>query len=93
MPNWIFNKVRVTGTKEDVEAFKQAVSSRTSSFDFEVIVPIAEQENPSTRWGTKWTADRIAPVQHVELTDDIRQARLRILHGVGPRVGSVQGAA
>lgn len=64
MPNWCFNRVKISGSEKDVTAFKDFVQSPNEPFDFERIVPLPsamehlnEYDWCMLNWGTKWNAD------------------------------------
>lgn len=40
MPNWTSNQLRVTGNKEHLQAFLEAVKGPDSGFDFDKIIPM-----------------------------------------------------
>jgi len=43
MPNWCINEVSVYGTKEEINKFKELVTSKDSKFDFNKILPMPEE--------------------------------------------------
>lgn len=45
MPNWVVNRVTVTGSEEDIERFKALVTSDESVFDFNRIKPMPKELN------------------------------------------------
>jgi Ferredoxin-like domain in Api92-like protein len=68
MPNWVANRLAVTGTRPALERFAAAVCSvddpgERSALDFERVVPLPawlpRDRAPAwcrARWGTKWNA-------------------------------------
>ena len=59
MPNWCMNSVKVSGEREDINAFKDLVTSEDCAFDFNKIIPMPKELEDTkdwciNNWGTKW---------------------------------------
>lgn len=51
MPNWVYNKLTVEGTKEDLDRLQEYVSDGTSEFSFDKIIPVPDTMFPEKHDG------------------------------------------
>lgn len=59
MPNWVRNKVLISGTKKDVDDLLKRCKTDRNEFSFEGIVPMPNEVDDwytwcINKWGTKW---------------------------------------
>ena len=69
MPNWCSNSLTITGPKEILEKFKEAIESEEAIF-LNAISPIGEWDygNAIDAWGTKWDVNTEG-LHYTELED------------------------
>jgi len=62
MPNWVHNRITVTGPKEVLDGIEKKLHSEESVFDFGRLLPRPDDKEDDwynwnvTNWGTKWDA-------------------------------------
>ena len=61
MPNYVHNKVTISGSEEQIYHLEKFVSSHERVFDFNKIIPIKQNERRYLEpailiWGTKWNS-------------------------------------
>jgi len=75
MPNWCENDLKITGTREEVEAFLAFAKGEDSDFDFRRFIPEPDRSDGGdsdidvwawriANWGTKWPAISVDAGEH-----------------------------
>ena len=58
MPNWCANELTITGPEDDIQKFKELVSTSDSDFRFDAVIPMPNGEWDydwcNSNWGVKW---------------------------------------
>ena len=62
MPNWVRNKVLISGTKKDLDDLLKKCETYTNCFSFEGIIPMPDDVDDwyhwsIEHWGTKWDTE------------------------------------
>jgi hypothetical protein len=62
MPNWVWNRIEITGTKDHLDALEKKLQGEDTVFDFNALVPRPADKDDDwynwnvAHWGTKWDA-------------------------------------